>query len=160
MHRHLLVPSSAYHGRERRLTVVRSSVAVSMVDDGCGAAVNGLESTSELAIEEVPGRVEYGSVVADGQVLEQRVVRVDTLALRLPQVMVRVNIAWTDNLARDVDNVGVSCRGLNVACDPRDERALDEDVGDSGHHMMAVVVEQESASLEQDGGLVGHDVLY
>lgn len=135
-----------------RLTVFIGLVAVGMVQYKRSPSINRLQSSSKLSPEHIPRLVRITLPEARHQVVENRLLGMTPLELRLPQVMVRVDKARADDLAAAVDELGAGRRDETLA-DLGDAVGLDQDVCVAeGFHVILVVVEEEGAASEEDGG--------
>ena len=146
--RHFSSPENyKMQGSNVRLTMIWCVVTQRLVHHSGRARIDGLQSTGELAPEQIFRGVEVIGEHARGEVLNQGVVSVLALELRLEQMTMRVDEAWADDLVSAIYDSSTGGR-VNIGGDLGDEVALDQKVADDGDDVVLVVVEQEGAILE------------
>ena len=82
-------------------------VDVSIICNTCRPSIDHLETPTKLAPECIFSSEKFGSKVPRGKVVHECVVCMPTFELSLPNMMMRINEAWTDYLVGAVDNLSL-----------------------------------------------------
>lgn len=117
-----------------------------VVDQRRGPGLDGLQGTRQLAPEQILNRPEDRAGIASGQVLDEGLVGVRCLVLRLPEVSMGVDEARADNLALAVDDSDVGAN-VDFLGDARDELPFYQEVCFCGYDVVVgVMKEQDTAA--------------
>lgn len=119
-----------------------------VVDQSRGPGLNGLQGARELAPEQILDGPEDRAGVASGQILDEGLVGVRSLVLRLPEVSMGVDEAGADNLASAVDDLDVGAN-VDFLGDPRDELPFNQEVCLCGYDVVVGVMKEQDTATQQ-----------
>ena len=137
--------------RDGRQPMIWRICHMGVINDCRGAGVKGFETATQLAPEDVLGRVVIALHVACGVIIKEGVVCMTAFQLGLPDMVVSVDEARGDDSALAINYLGRRIYSVQVAADFLDVRARDENVGicKSLNMVMVIMLEHDTPFQEQ-----------